>query len=624
MTPQEELELIEIELELRKRSGATEKPYSVKRQAQAAISGFNRSPAFLAGLPVDTLLNLADMTKVGIGTVYGGITGKPPPAALDPVQDRSRLPLTSAWFNRGLDAIGATAPSAEAEYPGTAAFATGAGSTLAGRPTKAAEAILRAAMGGTSSQIGNEVYRATGDPAVAALASLGVPAAAAGTVVGGTKLAGKFIVPAEETVRVLLDPKRAERVAARTWERTIGEKNLPTVVQRVSQQAGRPQPVKGYQPTIAETLTDDTSGSYRIMPEGAGVQAVQKSLASTKGEPQAIMRRARYGQDDALRGALRPIAQDETALEAARTARTQASNVNYPAALSQNMRVDGRLMGITESPYFERAYAASRDMAADVARKQGKPLTLAQELHYTKLALDDMIQRKVGENALSDTQRRQAYGVQRELVGWLKDNNKAYEAAREIHKQLSIPINRMEVGQALEDRMFSPRGDVTPGSFLRAISDETRTVKTATGQPRQDFGQVLSKPQEQTVRNIGGLLERRWAADNPRDPVRIGAHNVAEESVTALPNLLYRPAMIANFILRKVASGNLENQVDELMAMQATNPRAFADALKQLPTNTSQSVINAMTSRQAMRNVGGGLLMGGLPALQQNMNDSLR
>ncbi len=70
-----------------------------KGAPQAIASGFNRGVLDLAGIPMDTATNVANLGKAAIGFGYGEMTGKAPPSWLYP-SNPADVPGTSAWLNK--------------------------------------------------------------------------------------------------------------------------------------------------------------------------------------------------------------------------------------------------------------------------------------------------------------------------------------------------------------------------------------------------------------------------------------------------------------------------------------------------------------------------------------------
>lgn len=75
-------------------------------RAQAAAAGVNRGFfADLAGLPVDTIANVLDLGKAGIGYATSKVTGKAPPEWTEP-SDRTQMIGAGEWNARKLNDIG--------------------------------------------------------------------------------------------------------------------------------------------------------------------------------------------------------------------------------------------------------------------------------------------------------------------------------------------------------------------------------------------------------------------------------------------------------------------------------------------------------------------------------------
>lgn len=82
------------------------KPLSGRDTALAATSGGYSGIANMLGLPVDTALNVSDLTKAGMGLIQGAVTGKPPSDVFLP-SDRSQYVGSSAWLKNKMNQAGA-------------------------------------------------------------------------------------------------------------------------------------------------------------------------------------------------------------------------------------------------------------------------------------------------------------------------------------------------------------------------------------------------------------------------------------------------------------------------------------------------------------------------------------
>jgi hypothetical protein len=173
-----------------------------------------------------------------------------------------------------------------------------------------------------------------------------------------------------------------------------------------------------------------------------------------------------------------------------------------------------------------------------------------------------------------------------------------YGLAREAYKVKSGPINRMQVGQELEKTLTTPLGTSERGAmFAKAIEDAPRTIKRATGQQMFDtLEDVLRPEQAQSVRNVAADLARKDAFERLARGTRVsGADAIPGQVGLPLPNLLSRPAMIANFVLRHAGKSS-ENKIAQLVAEQYLNPNQFAASLEEVPARYAP-MMNAMRQR---------------------------
>lgn len=169
-------------------------------QINAVTTGLNRGGVtFALGLPVDTVLNVADLAKAGVGSAYMGITGDSPPGWLEP-KKRDNYVGSSAWIERQARENGAgglITPSG----PDTPTIRTlhsmgmGAGGAIAGGRINAAPMtklaltrnVATGAAGGAAAAIAIENGAS---PEVAMLASM-APQAGGAAIAGGAKMAAR-------------------------------------------------------------------------------------------------------------------------------------------------------------------------------------------------------------------------------------------------------------------------------------------------------------------------------------------------------------------------------------------------------------------------------------------------
>jgi len=189
-------------------------------------------------------------------------------------------------------------------------------------------------------------------------------------------------------------------------------------------------------------------------------------------------------------------------------------------------------------------------------------------------------------------------GAKEQLVDWLK-RNPAYDEARLAFSEASVPINQMQVGQTLLDKLRTPTGTESPGAFLRAMQDAQKTIKSSTGMPRQQLGQVLTKEQEAAAGSVAADLERKLSSMKPLQPTRLGHDaDIAAGEIKKFPSLLERPFVVANWLLGKVAQkgGQLEKSIDEINAFRLLYPEEFVKAFEMLPAKHKATLIERMSS----------------------------
>lgn len=94
---------------------------------------------------------------------------------------------------------------------------------------------------------------------------------------------------------------------------------------------------------------------------------------------------------------------------------------------------------------------------------------------------------------------------------------------------------------------------------------------------------------------IEGVKEAAKAAVRPAQRTDLfGGLRIAEETRTHVPQLLSRPMMAANAIMRYF-SANVEPRIDTLATQRYLNPQEFAAALEKLPPQTQSKIVEAMT-----------------------------
>jgi hypothetical protein len=343
--------------------------------------------------------------------------------------------------------------------------------------------------------------------------------------------------------------------------------------------------VPGSKPTAAEALAG--------IPEGSPLVAHQKIVAETPGGVSSMFGQRNLDQQNARAALLKEIAKTPKELEIAEMARDNVANFNFGKAYDQAIKADSGLVGLSKNPFFQ-------DEVDDALKlMSGKPKNLTQFLHYVKVGLDDKLS-KVGDNALNSAQKAAVQKTKNELLGWLKNKNPQYDVGRREFARMSDPINQMEIGQLLEKKLVNPTGKETGGSYLAAIDDSEKLAKQATGSNLAK----LNPENRQRAELIAKDLERKLSSMNPPQKTSLqGGVNVADDTRAHVPQMLWRPAMLANALLKAAGSG-IEPKIDALAAERYLNPKKLAEFLGKIPKQDKMAMENFLKTYQPAMTAG--------------------
>lgn len=387
----------------------------------------------------------------------------------------------------------------------------------------------------------------------------------------------------------LIIPGGAQRIFEKYQDKIIGA--APDVRQRIiTALRAAEEYVKGSKPTAAEAVAD--------IPQASPILSYQNIVAATPGGPSGAFGQRMADQEGARRAALQTIGKTPADLAAAEQARKVAAQQNYGVAFSKELRADPTLATLSKDPFFQKALPDALDLAK--SRGVDPKENLTEFLHFVKIGLDRQLLPNAN-NALTSTQQSAITGVREKLLGWLKQpkNNPAYDEARRKFAEQSKEIDRMRIGQSLEEKLVSATEKETPASFAQAVRNAPQTIKRATGEPRYEkLSEVLEPGELETVgRVLADVTRRSKAFNQPQRTNLYGGVNVAEETRPRLPNLLSRPAMIANFLL-SAGGQRVEKEIDKLATDAYLNPSKLADILDKMPASQKNRLLDILQQTQ--------------------------
>jgi hypothetical protein len=421
-----------------------------------------------------------------------------------------------------------------------------------------------------------------------------------------------------------LTEKGQQNIVANTLRRFMSN---PGAMDALEESAG-----PGVQRTLAEATLD---------PGIAGLQLATKN-ADPVAKSQILGHELR--NQAARLSALNDIAGTPAAREAAVAARESAVKPLYAAADEARVQADPALKRLLARPSLENAWSRAVQLAEEKGEKlvmgqdipaavvptglldaSGKPITreVAEQsatysgkgLHYLKMALDDLIDSPqtsgIGKNevgAITSTKR--------ELLNWMDNAIEPYGAARKTFAEMSRPINQMDVGRQLYEKLVPALTEnseiptrITAQQYANALRNAEQTVKQATGMD-MPLEKIMSPDQMATLKNIASDLGRKASADDlARTVGSTTAQNLAAENLLrqtlgplgvpkgwmegqAMPNL-------AKALMSPYKLMNTDAAINQKLAQALMNPQEAADLLKSLPP-AEQSKLIEILSRAAV------------------------
>lgn len=349
-----------------------------------------------------------------------------------------------------------------------------------------------------------------------------------------------------------------------------------------------PELVPGSRPTVAQA-----SGDF---PTATGLASFEQKLASTPGVSPLFAQRTAQ-QQAARESLIRDFAKTPEQLELAQIARSVDADRNYGLAFSYSISADPRLARLATNPYFRDALPDAIKLAE--AKGISAKTDLTEFLQGVKISLDKQLS-KTGDLALAKAEKGQVARVKSDLVKWLGQKNPAFERARAQFAEASEPINEMQVGQYLLDKLRTPLDQERAGAFGLAVRNAATTIRKSTGEPRfEKLGQVISKQAEKDVNSVLADLTRAQRAIESGKKTSLGSLTL--DNTPELPNLLSRPALLVNSVLRAVKGDSVE-ELNRRAAELFLNPEAFATFMSAVPKSKVQSIANAMYGRLTPEN----------------------
>lgn len=361
-----------------------------------------------------------------------------------------------------------------------------------------------------------------------------------------------------------------------------------------------------------------TAGEAAVGAGATQFARLQQELANLPSARSAYFAREQ-AQEAARKQAVGQVARTEADLASAEAARQRTAGVNYPLAFSKIVKSDDTFRGLLGRPSIGKVIDRARNIAREygdefkfgedvpeqripssIIGPDGQPISETvipqqvsefpvKSLHYMKMAFDDLI-KDPSLSGIGAQEARAISGTREQFVKWLEKNVPEYKTAREAFAAQSVPINQMEIGQYLRQKMGSALDVERAGPYAEALRDAPTTIKRAVGGPRyQDLEKILTPDQVKILEGVRDDLARgklfKGMAKGPVNAAAKGSTPFTSAMIditgsAVMPSMLNRAAMIANTIFRRM-QGKMDRKMSMDLAMTMLNPAQTADLLEQ-------------------------------------------
>lgn len=327
-----------------------------------------------------------------------------------------------------------------------------------------------------------------------------------------------------------------------------------------------------------------TAGEAAVPAGRAEFAALQKS--AEKVAPSEYIARS-DAQNAARLGAIRSVGQDEVALNAAVSNRSAIADPLYKAARNGTAPVNTQpVLDVVDTILSKNP--GNRELVIELQNikaglTDGKTVrTDPQEIASVVDGLKASIAKK--DNAFI---KGQLNNIKERLVRAIP----GYEQAQKAFARESAPVNQMQVGQFLEQKLTPALDDAAKQRatvFAGAVREAPQTIKRATdGSARfEKLTDVLTPDQMTVVNSIRDDLARgarfETLASKGReaapDAIRLATENLEKAAGGRVPGMLERGVMLANALITRL-EGKINKQLASEIAAEMLNPPDVAKAM---------------------------------------------
>jgi hypothetical protein len=523
--------------------------------------------------------------------------------------------------------------------------------------------IMQTIAGGTASGAGGAAKAFGGGPA----AELGATVAGALTPGGATAAAGKTYKIGQAAIQPLYESGR-NQILANVLRNIIPEDRVGDIVEKLT--AARSL-VPGSMPTAAEVAQSGGIGALQrtaaaAFPEpytqrgleqnAARVQAL-RGIAGDEASLAAAEQARRSTTGPLYRQAEQSTAQVDSTRVVNLIDRLAAKNTGRPQLVKELNQVRETLF--ESYPVQQRGSDAWKELDTALTRRMSdadseavrtartimdrirkgsidaeeglsqlkevkvtsKTATDAVDYARAQLKTPDYVLRQKPENIISSINgikdilattenkflTRELLTVKRALENQLGKVEPAFKQAEQNFAQLSQPINQMQIGQELLDRMqpaladYGALGSETAAKYAQALRNADQTAKTATGFKGATLERTMTPEQMGTLNSVAQDLARKTNAQNlGRGPgsdtfQKLSMANMAQQvgMPIGLVESIGKVPMIGGYLTR--IYGEADTLMQQALAKALLDPQATAKLISQAnPADKSRLMADAL------------------------------
>jgi hypothetical protein len=444
--------------------------------------------------------------------------------------------------------------------------------------------VMQAIAGGTASGAGSAAKAFGGGPA----AELGATVVGALAPGGASAAAGKTYKIGQAAIQPLYESGR-NQILANVLKNIIPEDRVGDIVEKLTAAKSL---VPGSMPTAAEVA------------ESGGIGALQRAAAAAYPEPYT---QRGLEQNSARVQALRGIAGDDASLAAAELARKSGTQPLYTQAEKSTAQVDtSRTVDLIDRlsaknsgrPQLVGALNQVRETLFENDALRNKPENIISSIGGIKDIL------ATTENPLL---KRELLTVKRSLENQLGKVEPSFRQAERSFAQLSQPINQMQIGQELLNRMqpaladYGALGSETAAKYAQALRNADQTAKTATGFKGATLERTMTPEQMGTLNSVAQDLARKTNAQNlGRGPgsdtfQKLSMANMAQQvgMPIGLVESIGKVPLIGGYLTR--IYGEADTQMQQALAKALLDPQATAKLISQAnPADRNRLMADAL------------------------------